>query len=91
VPDLIGGRGRNRTYNLSVKSRMLCQLSYASFVSVVSVKIVQRLVFTQLWLTLISCGHLKNIAQSQGCLKTPKRCTLGRCIQMDHVRYLHWA
>jgi len=21
---LIGGRGRNRTYNLSVKSRMLC-------------------------------------------------------------------
>ena len=28
--DLIGGRGRNRTYNLSVKSRMLCQLSYAS-------------------------------------------------------------
>ena len=25
-----GGRGRNRTYNLSVKSRMLCQLSYAS-------------------------------------------------------------
>lgn len=26
----IGGRGRNRTYNLSVKSRMLCQLSYAS-------------------------------------------------------------
>jgi hypothetical protein len=28
--NLIGGRGRNRTYNLSVKSRMLCQLSYAS-------------------------------------------------------------
>ena len=28
--DLNGGRGRNRTYNLSVKSRMLCQLSYAS-------------------------------------------------------------
>ena len=26
----IGGRGRNRTFNLSVKSRMLCQLSYAS-------------------------------------------------------------
>jgi hypothetical protein len=25
----IGGCGRNRTYNLSVKSRMLCQLSYA--------------------------------------------------------------
>ena len=25
-----GGRGRNRTFNLSVKSRMLCQLSYAS-------------------------------------------------------------
>jgi hypothetical protein len=25
-----GGRGRNRTYNLSIKSRMLCQLSYAS-------------------------------------------------------------
>jgi hypothetical protein len=24
-----GGCGRNRTYNLSVKSRMLCQLSYA--------------------------------------------------------------
>jgi len=28
--NLDGGRGRNRTYNLSVKSRMLCQLSYAS-------------------------------------------------------------
>ena len=28
--ELNGGRGRNRTYNLSVKSRMLCQLSYAS-------------------------------------------------------------
>jgi len=28
--NLFGGRGRNRTYNLSVKSRMLCQLSYAS-------------------------------------------------------------
>ena len=28
--ELIGGRGRNRTFNLSVKSRMLCQLSYAS-------------------------------------------------------------
>ena len=30
VVEPIGGRGRNRTYNLSVKSRMLCQLSYAS-------------------------------------------------------------
>ena len=28
-----GGRGRNRTYNLSVKSRMLCQLSYASILA----------------------------------------------------------
>jgi hypothetical protein len=28
--NLIGGRGWNRTSNLSVKSRMLCQLSYAS-------------------------------------------------------------
>ena len=28
--NLNGGRGSNRTYNLSVKSRMLCQLSYAS-------------------------------------------------------------
>jgi hypothetical protein len=27
---MYGGRGRNRTFNLSVKSRMLCQLSYAS-------------------------------------------------------------
>src|SRR5579875_1488393 len=26
----VGGRGRNRTFNLSIKSRMLCQLSYAS-------------------------------------------------------------
>jgi hypothetical protein len=30
LAEVIGGRGRNRTYNLSVKSRMLCQLSYAS-------------------------------------------------------------
>ncbi len=28
--DLVGGRGWNRTTNLSIKSRMLCQLSYAS-------------------------------------------------------------
>jgi hypothetical protein len=28
--EMNGGRGRNRTYNLSIKSRMLCQLSYAS-------------------------------------------------------------
>ncbi len=27
---ICGGRGRNRTTNLSIKSRMLCQLSYAS-------------------------------------------------------------
>ena len=27
---MFGGRGRNRTFNLSIKSRMLCQLSYAS-------------------------------------------------------------
>ncbi len=27
---MIGGRGWNRTTNLSIKSRMLCQLSYAS-------------------------------------------------------------
>jgi hypothetical protein len=27
-----GGRGGNRTHNLSVKSRMLCQLSYTSLV-----------------------------------------------------------
>jgi hypothetical protein len=26
----VGGRGWNRTTNLSIKSRMLCQLSYAS-------------------------------------------------------------
>ena len=30
APCIGGGRGRNRTFNLSVKSRMLCQLSYAS-------------------------------------------------------------
>ena len=29
---LNGGRGRNRTFNLSIKSRMLCQLSYASII-----------------------------------------------------------
>jgi integrase len=32
--NLNGGRGRNRTYNLSVKSRMLCQLSYARHANV---------------------------------------------------------
>jgi hypothetical protein len=26
--DYIGGRGRNRTYNLSVKSRAICSRSY---------------------------------------------------------------
>ena len=28
--EMNGGRGWNRTTNLSIKSRMLCQLSYAS-------------------------------------------------------------
>ena len=27
--DLSGERGRNRTYNLLIKSQLLCQLSYA--------------------------------------------------------------
>ena len=27
--DFIGERGRNRTYNLLIKSQLLCQLSYA--------------------------------------------------------------
>ncbi len=27
--DLVGERGRNRTYNLLIKSQLLCQLSYA--------------------------------------------------------------
>jgi hypothetical protein len=30
IREVDGGRGRNRTFNLSIKSRMLCQLSYAS-------------------------------------------------------------
>ena len=29
VIDLSGERGRNRTYNLLIKSQLLCQLSYA--------------------------------------------------------------
>jgi hypothetical protein len=29
VLDLIGERGRNRTFNLLIKSQLLCQLSYA--------------------------------------------------------------
>ena len=28
-PYLIGERGRNRTFNLLIKSQLLCQLSYA--------------------------------------------------------------
>ncbi len=28
--NLFGERGRNRTYNLLIKSQLLCQLSYAS-------------------------------------------------------------
>jgi hypothetical protein len=31
IIDLIGERGRNRTYNLVIKSHLLCQLSYAPF------------------------------------------------------------
>lgn len=27
--DLFGERGRNRTFNLLIKSQLLCQLSYA--------------------------------------------------------------
>ena len=27
----VGERGRNRTYNLLIKSQLLCQLSYAPF------------------------------------------------------------
>src|SRR5579871_6365846 len=33
VGDLSGERGRNRTYNLVIKSHLLCQLSYAPGVS----------------------------------------------------------
>ena len=29
IKGLIGERGRNRTYNLLIKSQLLCQLSYA--------------------------------------------------------------
>ena len=29
--NLIGERGRNRTFNLLIKSQLLCQLSYAPF------------------------------------------------------------
>ena len=28
---IVGERGRNRTYNLLIKSQLLCQLSYAPF------------------------------------------------------------
>lgn len=30
-----GERGRNRTFNLLIKSQLLCQLSYAPFVGIV--------------------------------------------------------
>jgi hypothetical protein len=30
---LDGERGRNRTFNLLIKSQLLCQLSYAPFIS----------------------------------------------------------
>ncbi len=40
-----GGRGWNRTTNLSIKSRMLCQLSYAS---------VER---TECWATFVRDGR----------------------------------
>lgn len=30
-PEIAGERGRNRTYNLLIKSQLLCQLSYAPF------------------------------------------------------------
>ena len=29
-----GERGRNRTYNLLIKSQLLCQLSYAPYVNI---------------------------------------------------------
>jgi hypothetical protein len=61
VLDLIGGRGRNRTYNLSVKSRMLCQLSYASS-NFKQPHCSDPLV--QLGQAGLSCCHLKNIAQT---------------------------
>ena len=50
-----GGRGRNRTYNLSVKSRMLCQLSYAS-----------SLAGEKAQKTYSASSTLKNIAYARG-------------------------
>ena len=58
---VFGGRGRNRTYNLSVKSRMLCQLSYAS---IGSVKPCCGGLCAQPAKGENSPCHLKNIAQS---------------------------
>jgi hypothetical protein len=60
-----GGRGRNRTYNLSVKSRMLCQLSYASR----RVYTVQRGVLRRADRGKNSCRPLTNIPQQQPCFQ----------------------
>ena len=67
---LIGGRGRNRTYNLSVKSRMLCQLSYASMYLR---KAVRRQASHAEKQTGNPCWPIKNIAQPEGRFKTTRK------------------
>ena len=58
VCNLFGGRGRNRTYNLSVKSRMLCQLSYASESGRTALRGLKHAIRAH----RILCGHSQNIA-----------------------------
>ena len=65
--DLNGGRGRNRTFNLSVKSRMLCQLSYASrgFIRPTAGNDAGRRIERN------SSRSLKNITQREAVLQRP--------------------
>ena len=47
----VGERGRNRTFNLLIKSQLLCQLSYAPLVMSTGVT-AESLIFPAQWLPI---------------------------------------
>ncbi len=74
--ELYGGRGGNRTHNLSIKSRMLCQLSYTSKRSnIIRAEEMER---HESGAQIHSATTLKNITQSRPDPKREKRRSLGR-------------
>ena len=75
VDEEYGERGRNRTYNLLIKSQLLCQLSYAPFED--SAKVGRMVVTTGA--TFRHTAILRSVNEcSTNFLRTSDACTLSR-------------